>query len=201
MKNLAGAAVAVAMALTSVSGQSQAATTVDFSDLISPADGLAGSGTVYSSNGLTFTSTVVDDLNHWGSANPFNADPGGATLLKLNDVVPMIVTRTGGGTFDLVSLQLAESENAAPGPAVDFSYTNGLGTFSSVLTVTVVSGLQTFVIGQTGLTSFSLGGADHQLDNVIYNVTVVPEPATYVLLAIGMLAIAGKARSRRTAPR
>ena len=197
MQILASAALLAAVSIGSMSGLAQAATTVNFNDLIGPADGLAGTGMVYSSNGLTFTSTIVNDLNHWGSANPFNADPGGATLLKVDDTMPMVVTRTGGGTFDLMSLQLAESENAAGGPSVDFSYTNGVGTFSSVLTVTVASGLQTFVINQAGVTSFSLGGADHQLDNVVYN--PVPEPGSYALLAAGLLAVLGTARRRSKA--
>lgn len=197
MQNLARAVLAAAVSISSVSGLAQAATTVTFSDLINPADGLAGTGMVYSSAGLTFTSTFVDDLNHWGSGNPFNADPGGATLLKLSDLAafPLVVTMTGGGTFDLVSLQLAESESGPNGPAVDFSYTNGSGTFTSVLAVTVASGLQTFVINQPGVTSFSLRGADMQLDNVIYN--PVPEPAAFGMLAVGLLAVWRAARQGR----
>lgn len=189
MKSHVRTVFAALVVLAAAAGPSQAATTVNFSDLIGLSDGLAGTGMLYSSTGLTFTSTVPGDLKHWGSANPFNADPGGATLLKLDDVVPMGVTRTGGGLFNLVSLQLAESENAAPGPSVDFTYTNGVGTFSSVLVVTVPSGLQTFVINQVGITSFTLGGADLQLDNVVYELAPVPEPGTYATLLVGLLAL------------
>lgn len=200
MNCLARAAMAT-ITLTCISTASQAVTTVNFNDLISAADGLAGTGMAYSSSGLTFTSPVVDDLQHWGSGNPFNADPGGAALLKFDEFSRMTVTRTGGGAFDLISLQLAESESGLGPITVEFRYTNALGTVAGALEVTVPSGLQTFMINQPGITSFALGPIDFQLDNVVYDVAAIPEPETFALFAAGLLGLCWGVRRKGGAGR
>lgn len=173
------------------------AITVDFNDLTTATPGASKAGTggstsggsVYVGGGLTFTSD--SDLQVWGSGDAENAGAPFATLYKseVPPVAPALqVTRTIGGKFDLVSLQLAEADNSAAGAAVTFRYTNDSGTFSQILTIPAASGLHTFVLNQSGLTSFSLGEVDYQLDNVVY-LPAVPEPSAWALMGAGFLGL------------
>ncbi len=171
------------------------AITVDFNDLTHGGVGatkagvggnLAG-GSVYTGGDLSFTSDA--DLQRWGSGDAENADAPFATLYKSEIAPPLLVTRTAGGKFDLVSLQLAEADNAALGADVTLRYTNDSGSFSQVLTIPAAAGLHTYVINQPGLTSFSLGEVDYQLDNVVYNLPAIPEPASMALMLAGLLGL------------
>jgi PEP-CTERM motif len=186
--------------LSCISGACLAATTVDFNDLTGPTLGKAGTGgnalggSVYTGGGLVFTSD--SDLQHWGSLDPENADSPFATLYKSEIDPPLVVTLQAGGSFNLLSLQLAEADNTTIGADVTFSYTNNAGTFSQTLTIPGVAGLHSFAINQVGLTSFSLGGVDYQLDNVVYEVAVVPEPHTYGLMALGLFCLAALKQHR-----
>ena len=171
------------------------AITVDFNDLTHGGVGatkagvggnLAG-GSVYTGGDLSFTSDA--DLQRWGSGDAENADAPFATLYKSEIAPPLLVTRTAGGKFDLVSLQLAEADNAALGADVTLRYTNDSGSFSQVLTIPAAAGLHTYVINQPGLTSFSLGEVDYQLDNVVYNLPAIPEPAGMALMLAGLLGL------------
>ena len=179
------------------------AITVDFNDLTNAnigatkagTGGNAAGGSIYTGGGLTFTSNA--DLQRWGSGDAENADAPFTTLYKSEVTLPLVVTRTAGGKFDLVSLQLAEADNTAIGAAVTFSYTNDGGTFSQVLTIPPAAGLHTYVINQPGLTSFSLGEVDYQLDNVIYNLPAIPEPGPMALMFAGLLGLSALRRLRR----
>lgn len=171
------------------------AITVDFNDLSNGDVGatkagvggnLAG-GSVYTGGDLSFTSDA--DLQRWGSGDAENADAPFATLYKSEIAPPLLVTHTAGGKFDLVSLQLAEADNAALGADVTFRYTNDSGSFSQVLTIPAAAGLHTYVINQPGLTSFSLGEVDYQLDNVVYNLPAIPEPSALALMLAGLLGL------------
>lgn len=171
------------------------AITVDFNDLTNAIIGATKAGTggnsaggsVYTGGGLTFTSNA--DLQRWGSADAENADAPFATLYKSEILPSLVVTLTAGGKFNLVSLQLAEADNTAIGAAVAFSYTNDSGTFSQTLTIPAAAGLHTFALNQSGLTSFSLGEADYQLDNVVYNLPAIPEPGALALMLGGLLGL------------
>ena len=168
------------------------ATTVTFSGLIGPF-GIAGNGQVHSESGLTFTS---DFLQHWGPTDVENADQGGATLYHSEVDPPLVVTRTAGGNFNLTSFALAEADNDTTPTTVTFSYTNGVGTFVSTLMLDATPGLQTFVINQANVSSFSLSNVDFQVDNIVYDVAVVPEPASMALMLAGLAAFGLRLRKR-----
>ena len=178
------------------------AITVDFNDLTTATAGATKAGTggnalagsVYTGGGLTFTSDA--DLQRWGAGDAENADAPLATLYKSEVTPPLVVTRSAGGKFDLVSLQLAEADNSVLGADVTFSYTNDNGSFSQTLTIPGVAGLHTYVINQPGLTSFSLGEVDYQLDNVVYNLPAIPEPGTLALMLAGLLGLGALRRQQ-----
>lgn len=65
------------------------------------------------------------------------------------------------------------------------------------MTIPGAAGLHTFVLNLPGLTSFSLGEVDYQLDNVVYDLPAIPEPGAFALMAAGLLGL-GALQRRRT---
>lgn len=197
MTNLSRKALAAGILLAGVLGVAQASV-VTFEPLTSRRAGPAGDGTTYLEGGLTFTSSVVNPqaLYHWGRRDPVNADPTGATLFQNLPLESLSVTQTGGGAFDLYSFDLEDIYNSGAAGVIPFSYTDGSGTHSSSLTLDKKVGLQTFVFGYTGVTSFSLvqNAPYFQIDNIV--TTPIPEPETYALMMAGLLAVAGAVRRR-----
>ena len=155
------------------------------------------SGLVYIEGGLTFTTDAPNLLQYWGPTDVENADPTGAALYSSEIDPPLVVTLTAGGTFDLISFQLAEADNSPIAFAATFRYTDGSGIHSSILNHAAASGLQTYVLNLNGITSFELTDIDFQIDNITYNVTPVPELSTYALLSLGLAAISARIRRRR----
>lgn len=174
------------------------ATTVTFTPLTSPDAGPAGDGTTYLEAGMTFTSSESNPLAlvHWGEADSRNADPGGATLAQNFPGESVIVTQTGGGSFFLQSFDLADLYNTGDAGYIEFSYADGSGTHDLLFKLDGEIGLQTFVLGFAGVTSFSLRQdlPYFQLDNVVVG---VPEPQTYVLMIAGLLAVGAMWRRQR----
>ncbi len=199
-------AIAAAIVLGAGLGVAQA-TTVTFASLTSPESGPAGDGTTYLEAGMTFTSSYstpegdAPALYHWGALQSYNADPGGATLLQnWHFGESVTVTRTGGGSFFLQSFDLADEFNVGYSTVSGFIYTDGSGTHNSGLVLDDAVGLQTFVFGYAGVTSFSLwqGSTGLQLDNVV---VAVPEPQTYALLLAGLLTVGAALRRQRRGSR
>ena len=112
----------------------------------------------------------------------------------------MTIAKTAGGTFRLISFDLADLFNDGSGGPMPFSYTDGAGLHITTLPLDNQVGLQTVVFNFSGLTSFSVGGSGtfFQLDNVVVDgVTSVPEPATYALLIGGLGAVGFVIRRRK----
>jgi len=201
-----GLAVAAALA-----GSAQA-TTVDFSDLIAPPDGMFV-GPIYSEDGLTFDANSADADAMGSLSDDLNADPGGATLTHFRFSGVLTVTKTGGGGFFLKSFDLADAFNDGIGGtdgSLAFSYVDAGGLHESLLILDDTPGLQTFTFNLSGMTSFSLVNSPpfFQIDNIVYDegcairagcgVGGVPEPASWALMIAGFGLAGGALRRRRT---
>ena len=187
----------LATSLLGIAGLCQANTTVDFAPLTSYYDGTAGDGATYMEGGLTFTSP--GQLRNWGTWRDWNADPLGAVLYD-NYAAAVTITKAAGGSFTLVSFDLADLFNDGSGGPMPFKYTDGAGLHITTLILDDRIGLQTFQFNFNGLTSFSVGGSGFffQLDNVVVDgVTAVPEPATFALLMAGLGAVGLVTRRRK----
>ena len=183
--------------LLGIAGLGHANTTVDFAPLTSYYDGIAGDGATYMEGGLTFTSP--GQLRNWGTWRDWNADPLGAVLYD-NYAAAVTITKAAGGSFTLVSFDLADLFNDGSGGPMPFKYTDGAGLHITTLILDDRIGLQTFQFNFNGLTSFSVGGSGFffQLDNVVVDgVTAVPEPATFALLMAGLGAVGLVTRRRK----
>jgi hypothetical protein len=98
---------AVAGLAFSVIASQASATVVNFNSLGPDASQF---GPEYQEGGLTFTSSDPQSTSfgNWGSGTSENADPTGATLFPNWTLTTMTVALTGGGTFDLASIDLAD---------------------------------------------------------------------------------------------
>ncbi len=180
------------------------ATTVTFNELTTP--GLQTYASL-DSGGLHFTNSNGSSgaLLVWGTSDvSFNADPGRATLSNNYGGTTTTVTKVGGGTFSLGSIDLADVYNNAFGGDVLFSFTTGTGTTTQVVSLDNLVGLQTFVFNIGGLTSFSYlpqttQGPWIQVDNVVFDTFVtgaVPEPESWAMMIAG-LGLVGAVMRRR----
>lgn len=128
------------------------------------------------------------NLYHWGASDSQNADPAGATLFNTGGGI--IVTSSSGENFNLVSIDLAQYSNQPRADAINIDYTDSSGSHSSRLAHNWVSGLTTFAIGYSGLTSFTLN-TDYgfQIDNVVF--APVPELQTFTMMLFGLIGLMG----------
>ncbi len=136
--------------------------------------------------GLSFTKGG-DYLFFWDGSSP-NGN-GTRALISLG---PVTITRTGGGIFDLLSLQLALSFYIAS--ASEEVTINGAP-------VTLTQGLTTFspnLIGVSSVTITGLSGGYFLADNLEVELSAVPVPASLPLLAAGLAGL-GLLRRRKSA--
>ncbi len=178
--------------LLAVAGLAQAST-ITFDPLTNPGDWQYTADT-YTEQGFSFAATLRTNgysLYSYGTSNPLNADPTGATLGENYDGGALVVSRADGGSFTLASFDLAFNADGDNPGLVRFDYTDAQGTHSTQLAFADQYQLHTFTFDYTGVTSFSLWDDDFQLDNVVVDATVsaVPEPASWMLLMLGGLVL------------
>lgn len=188
---LAGIAMAAAMAFSSAAN---ASVTINF-DGYSP---------------LSFNSTLItqgfkfENGGGFLTPGPLDADPTGSAMSNLIPGATTRVSLVDGGTFDVLSIKLADRLNVGVGGPVDFLFSNSVALTRNV---NFSSGLQTVNLGpQTGITWFEfrprvaslLVGVVQFDDLVVDNITsAVPEPATWGMMILGFFGLGTMLRRAR----
>jgi hypothetical protein len=190
---------AVAGLAISVIASQASATVVNFNSL---GPGAAQFGPEYQEGGLTFTSSDPQSTSfgNWGSGTSENADPTGATLFPNWTLTTMTVALTGGGTFDLASIDLADVINLGISGPRSFTYVDSGGSHSLVLNLDDTPGLQTFALNLNDISSFSLPqdpAFTFQIDNIVFNEAAVPELSTWAMMILGFAGVGFMAYRRR----
>ena len=197
-------AVALAAALPGVAS----AAVVTFNATATDDATYSGDGQFYDEAGLRFGSDNPGELLHWGKTWSQNADaPSGATLTNTFVDGVIGISRIGGGTFDLQSIDFAHITNEGLSPFVRYTYLDGSGYHSGAFSLPGAFGLQTVDFDLTDLSRFILIQSPgpgvfqdgFQIDNVRFAVGGVPEPATWALMLAGF-ALAGRALRSRARP-
>lgn len=209
------ATVLAFLTLTFGSGSARAGVILDFQDLAIPGETDLTFFTPYASQGFTLTATnpptgFSAGFQAHGSNSAFYAGARGlstfAPAAPPDNVIEL--TRTDGGPFSLLSIDLARNFAFDPAPTVTFTGTlAGGGTLTETFTVTTPSGtaaFQTFTFtGWADLVSVQWGqpvlaAGLHQFTNVSLDTpAAVPEPGTLLLAGVGLAFVAGRGLARR----
>ena len=188
-QTLMAGAVALAM-----SGAAQA-TTITFDGL---ADYMVFSS--YSTGGLTFTNNGYYAYI-WDSGSPNSNGTDSLIFAGFGSSDYMAITRTGGGLFDLGSIDMTISW---------YDYNSSETIYVNGNPIVLGQGLQTFSLGLTGVSQVNITGVPSTsgywlLDNVNgnfgENVNAAPEPETYAMLlaGLGLLGFVARRRQRKLA--
>lgn len=137
-----------------------------------------------------------------------------ATPIMETWIEPLVITRAGGGVFDLQSLALALGQYNPTTPGFHDT-TTVVGQFASGGSITaqlsVGYGFQTYALsGFTGLSSVTFGTLSPQttvdgfvysgflaFDDITYAGAPVPEPAAWTMMILGFAGLGGLLRRRR----
>ena len=198
--------------MTAAPTGSAVAAVIDFQALEHATAGqqvVPGTGKFYAENGYEFASSApVHNFATWGT---LSANYLGSTALWNGDGTGVTgvttLTRTGGGAFDLQSIDIGELTVSGPGVAtVNFvGALFGGGTVSQSFTSDGVratgSGFETVLFaGFTDVVSVSWLQVSPfiQFDNVTVASASIPEPAAALVLALAFLGLrlTGPARHR-----
>ena len=202
MNRLLSSFVYAMLIAVSFAGSPVRASVIDFDDPVSTTNLFAQLSPSFSVGGLTFTASA--GFGAVWSNNP-NGNATNAMIYSGQDTSNFVITRTGGGLFDLNSLAMSISwyDQNATEPVV----INGNG-------LSLLQGMQTYSLGLLGVASVNISGIANLsvdpvigngsgywlLDNVDFtlnNSNNVPESGSLALVG---LALAGLAAFRRRLP-
>lgn len=176
-----------------MSTTAQALTVIDFESLAQPGDGITSQGFSYTEDGYTLTNTNINEFP-FGTFNTGESRYLGSTAL-FNDTIngTIVLTKSDGGIFDLLSIDLGELNEPFESSTVTFVGVKAdNSTISNTFTLNGVKGFQTFTFTDfTNIISTSWQQVEpfHQFDNIVISdstTKTVPEPASI----LGLLSFA-----------
>lgn len=190
MKKIALLTVFVVVAVVRFGNAQGAITVIDFEELATP-----GTGATYISQyevtGFKFTAEAgasaallrffhTEHESFAGSTAIYGDQPGASPP-------DVILGRTDSLTFDLLSIDISERwRQAIPSPITFVGMKDDGSTVSTTVSLDGVFGFETFELsGFTDLVSLRLFGTTAQYDNFV--VSIIPEPASLLLLGLGGL--------------
>ena len=178
------AAVAVAGLAATAPGTAQAATVVTFD--AAPHD--AGFGS-YTEAGYTFAYSGTGYAYTWGANSP-NSNGTPNLILGYSPTDPITITKVGGGSFKLISADLAVSWYSSVSP-------NSILANGSPLTIDSTLTTYTFNAIGSAFTLTGLASNDGYWvgDNFTFS-AAVPEPATWAMMIVGFGFVGVAARRR-----
>ena len=142
-----------------------------------------------STGGLDFTAGDGAYLYVWDGATTPN---GNGTPALIDAFGPISITATGGGAFTLNSFDLTISfyDDSSSEPVGVTAFFQGGG--SSTQTLTIGQGMQTYNLNLSNVTELEVGPTPDEagywaMDNVTFNASAVPEPATVIAGAAMLL--------------
>jgi hypothetical protein len=187
---------ALASAAVFVVGAAQAST-ITFDDTVGNSI-LNTAISTFSDGGLTFTSHGTY-MYVWDGSSPNSNGSNNLIFAGFNGGDYLAITKTGGGSFDLLNLDLTISWYD--------------GNASEIITVngspqTISQTLTNYNLNLVGVTELDISGVPSNsgywsADNIVTNVSGVPEPSTWTALLLGFVGLGflyhGKARGDRIA--
>ena len=195
MKKIALLTMFVVVALFLFGNVQGAITVIDFEELATPGTG-ATFISQYEVAGFKFTAEAGASAAFLRFFHTEHESFAGSTAIhgELFGASPpdVILGRTDSLTFDLLSIDISERwPQAIPSPITIVGMKDDGSTVSTTVSLDGVFGFETFELsGFTDLVSLRLFGTTAQYSNFV--VSIIPEPASLLLLGLGGLLIRRK---------